>query len=116
MAMVQRARAVVAGLAHTRFGDFVPAAADHVTNGVAAECIAAEKHDVHGKDNGSETNAELLATGRRIGPPQRKPDIPGEQEEKDDRDVGEVAMDVLQDQREPAFTPVARSTRFTDRA
>ncbi len=60
-------------------------------------------------------DAELLAAVRG-GEPQRQPHVVGQHEEEQDGDIGEVAVDVLQHQREPALAAVARAARLAHRA
>ena len=68
MPVVERARAVVAGLrASATFETSSLHAADDVPDRVAAERVAAQEHDVDRQDDRAEADAELLRRRRRIG-------------------------------------------------
>ena len=57
-----------------------------------------------------------VCAGRRVRQPQRQPHVVRQHDDEDHRDVGEVAMHVLQHEREPALAPVARAARLADGA
>ena len=111
---VQPGRAGVARRTEFRLRDLVAAAPDQVAQRVAAERVAAEKHDVDRQDQRAQADPELDAAGA-VGEPQRQPHVVGQDHDEDERQVEKVAMHVLHDQRERAFSPVALA-RFADRA
>src|SRR3954466_5245754 len=80
-------------------------AADDVPKGMTAEGVAAEEHQVRRQNECSKANPELATA---IGPrePERLPYIRREDDEEEQRDVHEVAMDVLHDQRERALAEI----------
>src|SRR5262245_224529 len=67
---------------------------------MASERVSAEEHDVRGKHDSSDADPERLAARRRIREPHSLPNVVREEDEKEKRDVQEIAMDVLDDQRE----------------
>ena len=83
-------------------GELVELAADEVAQRVAAERVAAEQDDVDGEDERAEADAEV-ACPSRVGEPERLPRVVREDDEEDQREVQEVAVDVLQDERERAL-------------
>ena len=107
MPAVEAAHAVVGGEAHRRLARAGRAAADQVAQRVAAEGVAAEQDDVGGQHQGADADAEGGLAGGRIGEPQRLPHVVGEEDQEDQRQVEEVAVDVLEDQRERALAAVA---------
>ncbi len=58
---------------------------------------------------------KTLLAGGGVGEPHRLPDVVREEQDEHQREVQEVAMDVLQDQRETNARPVALA-RLADRA
>ena len=86
-----------------------------MTHGMAAEQIAAEKHDVGRKKKRADADAERCRSRRRIDPPQALPHIHRQDEQHGDREKHHVAMDVLQDERKRILAPVARA-RLAHRA
>src|ERR1043165_2764232 len=82
---------------------------------VTAECVAAEKNDVEGEHDRAEADAEMFLAGARISEPHRLVGVAGKNHQEDERDVEEVAMDVLQNERQIALTAVALA-RLTDSA
>src|SRR5262245_21440276 len=81
---------------------------------MAAERVAREHDDVDGKHQRADADAERLTTGLRVWEPQGEPYVVGEDHEEEDGDVREVAVYVLQHQREPALAAIMDPARFTD--
>src|SRR5262249_4807217 len=50
-----------------------------------------------------------------IGKPQRLVNVPGKEDEKQDREIQEIPMNVLQDQRKSSLAPIV-AARLADRA
>src|SRR5262249_34960246 len=75
--------------------------------------IEREQRDVHQHDERTEADAEFVRpqTGRKGESCKR---ILPEKNQKQDRQIQEVAMDVLQDERKPGFPLVVAGTAFTD--
>src|SRR5690349_2970107 len=87
-------------------GDLVPESADHVPERVAAEGIATQKDDVRRQHERADSDPEL-SSAIRTGKPERLPDVARENDQKHERHVEEVTMDVLNDERKAAFAQVA---------
>src|SRR5215216_1940669 len=72
---------------------------------MAAERVAAQEHDVGREDEGADADSKLgAATGPRK--PQRLPHIVAQHHQEEQRDVQEVAVDVLQDERKSALAEI----------
>src|SRR5713226_4578184 len=67
--------------------------------GVATERVATQQRDVDSEHDGAHAHAELHAA-HAIREPQRFPHVVRQKYQKEQRQVEEVAMDVLHDQRE----------------
>ena len=78
--------------------------ADQVAQRVAAEGVAAQQNRIQDQDQRSDADPEVL-DAVRAGEPQRPVAVIQQDEDEDDREVQEVAVDVLQDQRELASRP-----------
>ena len=63
----------------------------------------------------ADADAERDRARRRVGEPERLPDVVREHDQEAEREEQQVAMDVLQDQRERVLAPVALA-RLADRA
>src|ERR1035437_6244913 len=72
---------------------------------MAAEGVARQQKDVHDQDQRADADAEMLRS-RRIGEPHGVPGVPRKDEDEPDREIEEVAVDVLEDEREVAFAKV----------
>src|SRR5205085_10394903 len=73
--------------------------------GMTAEGVAAEEHQVRRQHACTDSDAELATPiGQRE--PERLPYIRREDDEEEQRDVHEIAMDVLHDQRERALAEI----------
>src|SRR5829696_7211455 len=81
-------------LAEARAVGAVHAPADQVAEGVAAEEVAAQQHGVDGEDDGAQPDPEAPAEVECLGR------VVPEEGEDDERQVEEVAVEVLQDQGE----------------
>ena len=73
---------------------------------VAAERVAAEQHDVDGEHERADADAERFLPVAGSVEPHRLPHVLREHEQEQQREVQEVAMDVLQDQRERVLAEV----------
>ena len=108
--MCQRLRqldAVVRRLAHRAPRELVEIAADEVAQRVAAERVAAEQHDVDREHERADADAELLSRPSRRRTSSAFHDVVREDEEEEQRDVQEVAVDVLEDERKRSLAAVA---------
>src|SRR3954465_4269402 len=74
---------------------------------MAAEGIAAEQNDVEGENDRSEADAEVFVTGIPIEEPHRPIRVAGENHQKDEREIKEVAVDVLDYERKISLAAVA---------
>ena len=81
-------------------------ATDEMAQGMTAESIAAEEEHVEAQDDRPQANAEARFAGSGISKPHAPVGIVGQEEEKADRDVEEVAMDVLDNQRQGIFAEI----------
>ena len=82
---------------------------------MAAERVSAEEHDVRCEKDRADADAELGRSRRRIREPHRLPRIVREEHDKDQREVQEVAVDVLDDERKRALSAISFS-RLADSA
>src|SRR5688500_18836819 len=82
---------------------------------MAAERVAAEEDDVDREQERSDTDTELPCAGGRIGKPQCHPDVVSEDHDEQQRQIQEVPVDVLQDERKRVFAEVLVA-RFADGA
>jgi hypothetical protein len=82
---------------------------------VTAECIASQQNYVHGQYQCADANAELNTPGDRTQEPTCSPNIECEYHQKHERKVEKIAVNILQDERERALTPVSLA-RLPDRA
>src|SRR5690348_1102009 len=94
--------------------ELVEEAADDVPEGMTAERVAAEKNHVERQHQRADAHAELHAT-RAVVPPECLPHVMREKDQEQQRDVHEVAMDVLENQRERPLAEI-RLARLTDGA
>src|SRR5688572_14905855 len=88
---------------------------DQVAQRVTSQRVAAEQDDVEREHERTDADAEFGASGCRINEPQGSVDVVEENAEEDQRDVEEVAMDVLEHQRKRLLAAV-RLARLTDAA
>ena len=100
--MWRQLRQLAASYIFSRAGmlrELIEHAADEVPERMAAERVAAEEHGVHGEHQRADADPERHLPGR-IGEPHRLPDVVGQDEQKQDRQIQKVAVDVLEDERE----------------
>src|SRR5450759_2265652 len=76
---------------------------------MASQRVAAEQDDVDGEYDRSEPDPEFLAACVYIEEPHRPVHIAGEDNEKGQRHVEEVAVDVLNHEWEEFFAAIARA-------
>jgi hypothetical protein len=107
--MVQGADRPVGLEAEGLLGDLREPAADEVAERVAAERIARKEKHVHAHHDAAHTDPERLLARDGICEPERVPRVVSQEEDESDRDIQEVAMDVLKDQRERALTEIGLS-------
>src|ERR1700733_5690315 len=82
---------------------------------MAAQRISSQQANIQRQYKRSHADAEADLAGCRIGEPERMPDIGRQKEKEDDCQVHEIAVDVLQNERERIFAPI-RFSRLADRA
>src|SRR5690349_7942978 len=82
---------------------------------MAAEGVAAEKDHVQGQDDGAKPDAKVLVAGVAVEKPHRTVGVAGENDQKNQRDVEEVSMDVLKHERQIPFAAIGFA-RLADRA
>src|SRR5262245_48684097 len=103
--LVQSADAGVRPLTHRGLRELVASASHQVTKGVTAEGVAAEQNDVHEEDERADPDAEGDATGGVLEP-ERLPDVVRQDRQEEEAEVQEVAVDVLENQRESLLTTI----------
>src|SRR6478609_1140007 len=74
---------------------------------MAPQGVAAEENDVDGENDGTEADAEVLVTGIPIEEPHRPIRVAGQNNQKDQREVEEVAVNVLDYEREVSLAAIA---------
>jgi len=82
---------------------------------VAAESIATEKNYVHHQNDGAESDTEILAAGISVEEPHCLIRVGREDNQKNQRRVEEVSMNVLNHQRQKSLAAIT-VTRFADSA
>jgi hypothetical protein len=68
-----------------------------MTQRVAPEGVARKQHDIYGQDKCSNTDAEFRASGLGIQKPKGTPNIHCENDQKHQRKIQKIAMNILQD-------------------
>ena len=109
MSAIEAAHTVVGLLPHRRAGQTVQITTHKVAERVASESVATQQNDVDDQNDGAESDSEILVSGVSVEEPHRLVRIAGENDEKNQCGVQEVAVDVLDDERKESFTPVALS-------
>lgn len=114
MAFIQAADAAVGFFSDGLVREHVPSAANEMPQAVAAECVQAEANDIRGQHERSDADAE---TGDAVSPrePERIPRVVSKEQKEKYREIKEVSVNILKDQRKLAFAPIA-GTRFSDSA
>src|SRR2546423_7977274 len=73
---------------------------------MAAERVAAEQGDVQGQHQRADADAKDLPARRRVAKPQRQVNVMEQNNQEDQRQVEEVAVNVLNDEREAALAEI----------
>lgn len=81
---------------------------------VATQCIKTEAEDVRCQDDRTDAYAEMLFAVS-TEEPHCVPRIVGEEKQEDQSEIQKIAMDVLDNEREPVFAAIAFA-RFADGA
>src|ERR1700722_14111280 len=84
---------------------------------MAAERVGTQQAQVRREDQGPDADAERLAAAR-VREPERVPEVVREHEEERNREVEEIAVDVLEHEREESLAQIRRprlSNRAVDR-
>ncbi len=113
MAAIQAAHAGVTSGANRSFGNFIQETADQMAQRMTAERVAAQQDYVQREHDCSDADAEMIRT-RCVRKPHRFPRIVRENENEQQREVKEVAVNVLHDERKRIFTEISLS-RLTHR-
>src|SRR5437899_10746786 len=82
---------------------------------MTTKCVAGQQDDINCKHNRADANAECSFPAVWIDKPKRFPDVVGQNQKEKERKIKKVTMNILHDERERPFAPVA-FTRFTDGA
>src|SRR5256885_15628253 len=73
----------------------VNAAANQMAKRVTTKSVAAEQNHVHRQHHSPETDAEGVLASRRVGKPHCFPDIVAEENQKEQRHIQKVSVNVL---------------------
>src|SRR2546430_1893232 len=103
---IETAHAAIGFLAKRRSGEPVYAAANQMTKRVATKSVTAEQNHVHRQHHRSETDAEGGIARRRVGKPHRFPDIMAEENQKEQRHIQKVSVNVLHDERKGSLAAI----------
>src|SRR4029453_10173505 len=76
---------------------------------MTTKSVTTEQDDIDREHNCPNTNS------KSIWEPERFPNVVGQNQNEDDREIEKIAMDILHDEWERTFAPVALA-RFTDSA
>src|SRR5262249_31115964 len=106
---IETTDAIVGALADRGAGEPVAESANQMAQRMASEGVAAQQGHVRQQHQRADADAEAAVK------PKRLPDVVGQQEDEDQREVEEVSMDILQDQRKGALAEITRA-RLADRA
>src|ERR1039457_5204021 len=113
MATVQAAHAGITLGARRLPGDFIHETANQMPQRMAAEGVTREQNHVHDQNQRPDADAEM---GRAVfREPHRLPRVISEDENKQHRDIYEITVDILDDERKRTFAE-KRFTRLTDGA
>src|SRR5579863_2067567 len=110
---VQRRRAVVAGFADRTLGNLIQTSANQVTKGMASESVETQQNRIGDQYQRTDADTEGLAAG--AVPPEGLPAVVSQDDDEGDREIQEVAMDVLENQREATLAPIGFA-RLANRA
>ena len=86
-----------------------------VAHGMTSQRVSGEQYHVAQQHEGADADAERLLAGDGIGEPEGLVDVIAQHQQEQERNVQEVAMDILHDQREGGLSPVS-SAGLADRA
>ena len=103
MLAIEATDAIVELVPDRVFRNAIERAADQVAEGVAPENVQRDQHNVYGKDDRANADSEAIME------PKRLPDIVDQEAPDDLGEAKEVAVEVLEHQREPAFAQVVVS-------
>ncbi len=76
---------------------------------MTTERITAEKKDICRQNYRADTDAEGTNIRRRVGEPKRIPDIVNEKDDKNQREVKKITMNVLQNKRKLSLAEIMRA-------
>ena len=102
VAAVEAAHTGITPGAGRRFGRFIQEPADQMPQGMAAQCVAAEKKNVQREHKSPDADAEMFYAA--VHKPQGFPNVVRENEQEQQPKVEEVTVDVLHDERKGPFT------------
>ncbi len=102
MAAVQTTHVGIAFGASWRSGNFVEKAADQMAERVTAKRVTGQQDNIEREYNRSDADAEALCAGC-TREPHRFPRVVRENENEEQREVQEIAMNVLHDERKGIF-------------
>ncbi len=74
---------------------------------MTTECITAEKKDIRRQNYRADSDAEGSCARRRVGEPKRIPDIVNEKDDKNQREVEKITMNILQNKRKLSLAAIA---------
>src|SRR5437016_3129668 len=74
---------------------------------VATKSITAEQNDVDREYNCSDADSERPAAGHRIAEPECFPNVVAQNQNENEREIQEIAMHVLHDERKGALAQIS---------
>src|SRR5205085_3675864 len=104
---IEAANAVIGLLSHRREREAIEITAEEMPQRVTTERVTAEQHDIHDENDGAEPDAEVLMARIAIEEPHRFVSVASEDDQENERRVEEVAVDVLDHQRQESLTSIA---------
>src|SRR6266403_2038752 len=77
---------------------------------MARKCVERKQRDVESEDERADTDAEVAVEEEGVN------GVVPKKNDEQNREVKEIAMDILEDERKSGFAAIVAARRFTDRA
>src|ERR1043166_5939384 len=103
---IEAAGAVVSGLTEDGALDLVLYAADQMAHRVATQRVTAQQDNIDQQDQRSDADSKRCHACRGILEPEGVPGVKGQDDQKSERKIQEVAVNVLQDQGQRALAAI----------
>ncbi len=85
-----------------------------MAKGVASQSVASEQDRINEQNQRANGYTEVFGS-RCIGKPKSIPSVPSQKEDEGKREIEKVTVNILEDEREVALTPISLA-RLADRA